>query len=65
LVSGNKTISAGGAGGGDVLADALGFAFFAGSGQDVSDAEFNATGDAVTDGGAYGYIGEESEEPQP
>jgi hypothetical protein len=64
LVSGNKTISAGGAGGGEVLADALGFAL-AGNGQDVSDAEFNATGDAVADGGAYGYIGEQSAEPQP
>jgi hypothetical protein len=64
LVSGNKTISAGGAGGGEVLTDAFGFAL-AGNGQDVTDAKFNATGDAIADGGAYGYIGEESEEPQP
>jgi hypothetical protein len=57
LKSGNNTIAAGGAGGGDVLADALGFAF-AGFGQEVSEAEFNATGDAVADGGAYGYVGD-------
>jgi hypothetical protein len=62
VFNGNKTIAAGGAGGGDVLADALGFAF---TGNAESDAEFNATGDAVADGGAYGYVGDESEEPQP
>jgi hypothetical protein len=64
IVSGNKTISAGGAGGGDVLADALGFGF-AGNGLAVTEAEFNATGDAVADGGAYGYVGDKSEKPQP
>jgi hypothetical protein len=64
IKSGNKTISAGGAGGGDVLADALGFGF-AGNGLAVTEAEFNATGDAVADGGAYGYVGDKSEEPQP
>jgi hypothetical protein len=64
LVIGNKTIVAGGAGGGDVLADALGFAF-AGYGQTESEADFNATGDAVADGGAYGYVGDKKEEPEP
>jgi hypothetical protein len=64
LVIGNKTTSAGGAGGGDVLADALGYAF-AGNGQVVTEAEFNATGDAFADGGAYGYVGDKKEEPQP
>jgi hypothetical protein len=64
LVIGNKTISAGGAGGGDVLAGALGFAF-AGNGQAESEAEFNATGGAVADGGAYGYVGDKKEESEP
>jgi hypothetical protein len=62
IKSGNKTIVAGGAGGGDVLADALGFGF-AGNGVAVTEAEFNATGDAVADGGAYGYVGDKSVEP--
>jgi hypothetical protein len=64
LPSGNKTTSAGGAGGGDVLSDAFGFAS-AGLGQVLSEAEFNATGDGVADGGGYGYIGEENEESGP
>ncbi len=62
IKSGNKTIVAGGAGGGDVLADALGFGF-AGNGVAVTEAEFNATGDAVADGGAYGFVGDKSVEP--